>query len=164
MIDEYQGLLISDREPIKIYMNSLGGDLTAAMALVDAIRISKTPVYTFNIGTVQKEAFLIFLSGHRRYTYSNSTFMYNHRDTISIDESNGTESSFYNLNTLKEKRINEIQNFIIEKTSITENVFEKNGKTTWWFDSLDAIKLHICHEVNTTYYFHLKTENSIGHK
>ena len=46
--------------------------------------MSRTPVYTFNSETVQKESFLIYLSGHKRLAYENSNFMYS--DTILLKE------------------------------------------------------------------------------
>ena len=47
--DDELGMSLSDREPIKIYINSIGGSLDAAMTIMNAIQMSKTPVYTFII-------------------------------------------------------------------------------------------------------------------
>ena len=52
--DEDNLLGISAREPIKIYINSIGGNIKAAITILDAIKLSKTPVYTINIGDRQK--------------------------------------------------------------------------------------------------------------
>ena len=44
-VDEDEYPIISERKPIRIYINSQGGSLNAALTIVDAIKISKTPVF-----------------------------------------------------------------------------------------------------------------------
>ena len=43
-LDKENKLAACDRQPIKIYINSQGGDLTAAYSIIDTIRKSETPV------------------------------------------------------------------------------------------------------------------------
>ena len=122
---------------------------------MDSIQISKTPVYTFNIGSVHKESFLIYIAGHRRYSYNNSTFMYT--DTIfqrPIEKEN--ESTFYNKNSLLIYMQNTIKTFLIERLSITEAQYDKHNKNEWWFSSDDAFKLHICNEISRNHYHYVK--------
>ena len=149
--DEDEKILLMDREPIKIYINSLGGDLTSALTILDSIKMSKTPVYTFNIGTVNKEALLPYLGGHKRYAYLSSSFSWL---PLTQEEPPVNESSFCNYTNHIEKIQDDIQNFIIEKTSITETQFEKYGKNEWWFNAEDAIKYHICNEISRNHYYH----------
>lgn len=52
-----------NRKPIKLYVNSPGGDIYEGFALVDAIQLSKTPIYTYNVGTCASMAFLIYIAG-----------------------------------------------------------------------------------------------------
>ena len=58
--------IMTQREPIKLYIDSRGGSLSAALTIIDTIKLSRTPVYTVNIGNVFKEAFYIFYCIHRR--------------------------------------------------------------------------------------------------
>ena len=58
-VDDTETVGYSKRYPIKIYMNSLGGDFNAMLTIMDSIKMSKTPVHTINTGVVQKEAFFI---------------------------------------------------------------------------------------------------------
>lgn len=156
--DDSIALSLSEREPIKIYMNSLGGDLNSAITIMNAIKMSRTPIYTFNIGTVYKESFLIYLAGHKRYAYPNATFMYT--DTIfqkPIEEEN--ESTFYNKNSLLLKVQNDIKLFILEKIGITDAQYDKHSKNEWWFVTDDAFKLHICNEILKSHYFYVKKGN-----
>jgi ATP-dependent Clp protease protease subunit len=62
---------------LTLYINSLGGDLYQAFALVDVMRNSNHPVRTIAIGAIMSAAFLIFASGTRgeRYIASNTSTM-----------------------------------------------------------------------------------------
>jgi len=62
---------------LTLYINSTGGDLYNAFALIDAMRNSKHPVRTIAIGSAMSAAFLIFASGYRgeRYAAKNCSFM-----------------------------------------------------------------------------------------
>ena len=64
-----------EREPIRLYINSPGGDVTEGFALVDAMEISKTPIWTINLGEACSMAFLIGITGSRRFSLRSSTFM-----------------------------------------------------------------------------------------
>ena len=64
-----------ERNPIRLYINSPGGDITEGFALVSAIELSKTPVWTINVGQWCSMAFLIGISGHKRLSMPNMTFL-----------------------------------------------------------------------------------------
>lgn len=49
------------REPIKIYINSYGGEVYDMWGLIDIIVNSKTPIYTYCTGYAMSAAFNIFL-------------------------------------------------------------------------------------------------------
>ena len=72
---EDQNLAISDRKPIRLYINSPGGDIVEGFSLVGAIETSKTPVYTINVGQWSSMAFLIGIAGHRRFSLPYMTFL-----------------------------------------------------------------------------------------
>jgi ATP-dependent Clp protease protease subunit len=114
---------------------------------MDAIRLSKTPVYTVNNGTVQKEAFYIFISGHQRYAYPKSSFTYE-RDLKHLDEEDKTLDNYI---AFYERQLAEIKEVILEKTKITENEYNKHLKGTWWMTAEDAQKLRICNEILLAY-------------
>ena len=118
---------LSEREPIKIYINSLGGSLDAAITIMNSISISKTPVYTFNTGCVYKESFLVYLAGHKRYSYPDATFMYSDSIFLKLVEEEN-ESTFYSKNALLTKIYNNIKLFIIDRINITEAQYNKHCK------------------------------------
>ncbi|MBQ3474175.1 ATP-dependent Clp protease proteolytic subunit [Candidatus Saccharibacteria bacterium] len=72
---EDRGKSPEEREPIKLFINSPGGNLNEGFALIDAIKLSKTPVYTINIGQWSSMSFLIGITGHKRFSFPHSTFL-----------------------------------------------------------------------------------------
>lgn len=79
---------VAERRPIRLYINSPGGELTEGFALVDAIELSQTPVHTVNVGQWSSMAFLIGIAGHRRYSFPRSTFLLHDGMTGAIDSTN----------------------------------------------------------------------------
>lgn len=64
------------REPIKIYINSYGGNLYDMWSLIDIILNSKTPIYTYCTGYAMSAGFKIFLAGHKRFVSKHATLLY----------------------------------------------------------------------------------------
>ena len=65
----------ADRKPIKLYINSPGGDVAEGLPIIAAIELSKTPVYTINVGQWCSMAFLIGITGHKRFSLPYATFL-----------------------------------------------------------------------------------------
>jgi len=74
------------RSPIKIVINSPGGDAIVGMGLVDVITQSKTKVVAIGIGLVASAAFHIYISCHERYSFKNTIFLM-HDGEIAIQNS-----------------------------------------------------------------------------
>ena len=64
-----------NNDDISLYINSPGGNLNEGFALIDAIKISKTPVYTINVGQWSSMSFLIGIPGHKRFSLPSATFL-----------------------------------------------------------------------------------------
>lgn len=62
---------------LTLYINSHGGELYQAFALIDVMRASKHPIRTVGVGTVMSAAFLILASGTigERYIAPNTGIM-----------------------------------------------------------------------------------------
>jgi ATP-dependent Clp protease protease subunit len=71
---------------LTLYVNSTGGSLYDAFALIDIMRNSKHPIRTIAIGSAMSAAFLIFVSGSNgeRYVAKNTSLMC-HQFTESMD-------------------------------------------------------------------------------
>ena len=72
----YENLEVKEKI-LTLYINSTGGDLYQAFALIDIIQSSKHSVRTIAIGSIMSAAFLIFTSGTKgeRYIAANTGIM-----------------------------------------------------------------------------------------
>ena len=88
---------------LTLYVNSSGGDLYQAFALIDIMRNSKHVVRTVGIGSVMSAAFLIFTSGDQgeRHIAANTGIMCH-------QFSGGTDAKFHDLKA--EMKENEMLN------------------------------------------------------
>jgi ATP-dependent Clp protease protease subunit len=59
----YENFNYEKEKVLKLYINSEGGSLYDAFALIDVMRTSKIPIHTYGIGNLMSAAFLIFISG-----------------------------------------------------------------------------------------------------
>lgn len=144
-VDEVEGSVMEGRKPIKIFIDCYGGgSLTAMFTIIDTIKMSKTPVYTINVGATYKEALYVYLAGHKRYSYPRATFLFK-KDLKPFDVDDNPQS---NYNNFCEKQILELKDMLFDKTKITENEYEK--RETWWIDAEKASDLKICNEVART--------------
>ena len=62
---------------IRLIINSSGGDLTSANALIDIMKGSKIPISTFGLGSIASAALCIFIAGTkgRRFITENTSIL-----------------------------------------------------------------------------------------
>lgn len=97
----YENLDTKADKILTLYINSTGGDLYEAFALIDIMKTSNHPIRVIGIGAVMSAAFLIFASGTKgeRYAAPNTSFMC-HQFTESM------ESKYHDLKaTMKENNL-----------------------------------------------------------
>lgn len=61
----YEDMKSSTPKDLYLYVNSLGGALYEAMALIDVMRWTKHRITTIGLGQIMSAGFLIFVSGHK---------------------------------------------------------------------------------------------------
>ena len=61
----YENLEARQPKTLTLYINSFGGDLYQAFALIDIMKASRCPIRTIGIGSIMSAAFLIFASGSK---------------------------------------------------------------------------------------------------
>lgn len=83
----YENLEIKDGKNLTLYINSTGGDLYQAFALIDVIKQSRHVLSTVALGACMSAAFLIFASGSKgqRFASKNTSFMC-HQFSESMDD------------------------------------------------------------------------------
>ena len=142
-LDDEEKIPIEEREPIKIYIDSGGGDLMGTLTIIDAIKNSKTPVWTINIGQAYSGGFFIFMTGHKRLSYKNASFLFHEGST----GTHGDANKFNNWADFYKKVLKKLKELVLEHTKITEEEYEKHVKDDWWLFADEAIEYGICDEI-----------------
>ena len=115
-LDDENNIPIEERQPIKIYIDSGGGDLFATLTIIDAIKMSKTPVWGINIGVALSGGFFTLISCHKRFAYPNSTFLFHEGSTAT----SGTSGQFENFSAFYKKQLQQLKTITIGNTNISE--------------------------------------------
>lgn len=134
---------VDKRKPIKIFINSRGGDPEAGQALIDAIMLSKTPVYTIGVGVVMSSAYLIYLSGSVRYSFPNTKYL-QHEGELGVSGSTSKARD-----TMKFYQDNEksIKDFVTSRTNIDSDVYDRNFEREWYMTTENAKELGVVQKI-----------------
>lgn len=143
-----KGIPVEERVPIKLFIDSSGGDLTSALMMADAITLSKTPVYTINMGTAYSGGLLVFVTGHKRYSFPSASFLF-HEGSTSLDSIDA--GKFKNYAGYYSNLIDRMKNYIIKNTKVDEELYKEKSRDDWWFFVDEAIELGFCDEIITEF-------------
>lgn len=142
-LDEENEVPINEREPIKVYISSYGGVLTATLTCIDAIKNSKTPVWTINTGTAYSGGFFIAISGHKRYSYPNSSFLFHEGST----GMGGDANKFQNFADFYKRQRNRLKSIVLDYTKVTSEEYDAKSKDDWWFMADEALSYGLTDEI-----------------
>jgi len=132
------------RNPIKLNINTNGGSIYDALALIDVIESCRTPIFTFGYGQLASAGFPIFLAGKRRFCGKYATFMF-HEASMGIKD----YSSIIDCKAREVNRLENILNEIMKKdTKITDKMLKQwHNDREVYIDANTALKLGIVHEI-----------------
>ena len=145
LIDDKNNIPVEERQPIKLYIDSNGGDLVQTFIMIDSIRLSKTPVWTIGMGAVYSGGFFTFISGHRRIAYPSSSYLYHEGSTGTF----GDAGKFRNYACFYEKQMAALKAHTLKFTDIDEHTYDLHIKDDWWMTAEEAIQYGICDEIAT---------------
>ena len=131
---EDAGVDIDKRKPIILYLTSNGGEVDAGFELIDAIRCSKTPVYTVNLGYQYSMGFLIGLAGHKRYATPNAKFLMH--DGSNFVYNSGAKAQ--DQMEFQRKVEDRIKAYILEKSNITSDEYDSKLRVEWYLFADEA--------------------------
>lgn len=143
-IDQEKKIDANKRTPIKIYIDSNGGNLEACFTIIDAITMSKTPVWTINIGKAYSAGFFIFITGHKRFAYPNSSFLFHEGSTGIYQDAN----KFKNYADFYKQQLEQLRAITLEHTQIEPEEYDKHVKDDWWFDVNEALKYGVTDKIS----------------
>ena len=137
-------LLILDNEsnePIKVFLNSPGGDINSGFAIYDMIRFVKSPVIMIGMGLVASAAAFIILAvpKERRVALPDSSYLIH--QPLSEMKGNATEIEIHvrQVEKLKEK----INKVISQATGKDINIVEKDTDRDYWMTAEEAVSYGI---------------------
>lgn len=139
-------LPVEDRKPIKIFINSNGGDVNVTLFTASVIALSKTPVITIGMGRAYSSGGLLLMAGHKRLIFDTTSILIHDGSTGAIGD---TGKVLDNLEFTKESE-ERVMNFILSHTKIPKELMKENYRRDWFMFSDDAIKYGIADKIITS--------------
>jgi ATP-dependent Clp protease protease subunit len=142
---EDKGKSAEERQPIKIYISSDGGAVDPTLNFIDIVTLSKTPVYTIAMSRAYSSGGLMLLSGHKRFIFPNTTFLLHDGSMGAI----GDTSKVMDRMELTQKQEKKIKEFVLDKTTLTSKMYDKNYRKDWFLASDEIIKFGFADKIIT---------------
>ena len=137
---EDKGVPVEQRKPIRIIIMSYGGSADYMWMIVDAIRASKTPIYTYNIGAAHSSAGLIFMAGHKRFMTPNATMII-HEGSAGFE---GDAGKVLDASESYKKVLKKMKDYILERTEIPKATLNRKKANDWELNADDCLKFKVC--------------------
>lgn len=134
---------VEERRPIRIFIDSCGGDMTFMWSIINMIEISKTPVYTINYCMAFSAAAEILASGHVRYGLKGSHVMVHSGSCAYSGQADQVESTKKYFDKLSKRTVEHL----MEKTKIDPKVFKRKAVVDWFLDEEEALNNGIIDKV-----------------
>jgi ATP-dependent Clp protease protease subunit len=142
---EDKGKPVADRLPIKVFIDSPGGDVCALWTTIKAIEISKTPVHTINYCTAFSAAADLLAAGHKRYALPGTSVMV-HSGSCMFG---GTVEQAENMKKHFDKLGKKVTDYFLAHTKIDPRVYKKKAPNDWYFDEEEALENGVIDEIVT---------------
>lgn len=140
------GIDPEEREPIRLYINSPGGDVTEGFALISAIELSQTPVYTINMGQWSSMAFLVGIAGHKRFSLPRASFLMHDGSIFLYGSTNKVKDRVVFENRVEEEMV---KPFVLAHSKMTEEAYDKLDRKEFYMLADDALEFGFIDEVIT---------------
>ncbi len=134
--------------PIKVFIDSPGGDADAGFAIYDMIRFIKPDVYTIGMGLVASAGALILLAApvNRRIGLPNSHYLIH--QPLSGMRGVATEIEIH-ANELEKLRV-KINKLISDETGLDLDKVSKDTDRDYWMSADEALEYKLISQVVTT--------------
>jgi len=134
-------------KPIRIFIDSPGGDADAGYAIFDMIRFVNSPVWTIGMGLVASAAAIIQLASpkERRLGLPNSHYLIHQPLSGIRGVATDIEIHARELDKLRAK----INDLIAEETGIKPEQVEKDTDRDYWMNAEEAVKYGLISRIIT---------------
>ena len=127
--------------PIKLYIDSYGGQVYQCFGLVGVMECSETPIHTIVTGAAMSCGFIILINGHKRFAYQHATPLYHQVSTGFYGKVKDMEDKFHETKRLQSK----IEEMTIRLTKISKKKLSDvlKNKSDWFMSPEEALKLGV---------------------
>lgn len=144
---EDKDMPVEQRKPIKIMIDSPGGEVQTMYAVIKAIEMSKTPVYTIVYCNAMSAAAEILAAGHKRYAMPGTCIMVHsggvgYSGTVEQVESQKKYTDSLNKKTTET---------FLKNTKIDAKTLKKKGASDWFMSEDEALEYGIIDEIVTDF-------------
>lgn len=132
-----KGIAVNEREPIILYINTDGGQVSAGYSIIDIIKTSLTPVYTVNLGKCYSMGFLIAIAGHKRYCMPSATYLMHDGSNFGYDSTAKLKDRIdFETGQVEEYT----KQYVLSNTKISKSVYDKKYRIEWYMYGEEAKK------------------------
>ena len=132
-------------KPIKIYIDSYGGQVYQCFGLIGVMERSQTPIHTVVTGAAMSCGFIILINGHRRYAYRHATPLYHQVSSGFFGKVKDLEEKLEETKRLQDK----IEEMTLRLTKISKKKLSEilKKKVDWFMTADIALELGVIDEV-----------------
>ena len=135
-------------KPIKILLNTNGGDVGVGLLICDIIENLKTSTEIILLANGYSMGSLILMSGYSNPNVTRKCYRFStalvHGGSTYIGGTSMQVRDFHNFQQKYEKKIRE---FIISHSAITEDEYDKMERYEWYFTAEDMIEKKLVEEI-----------------
>lgn len=141
--DTKYNIPVEERVPIKIFIDTNGGSVQVMWSLINAIKISKTPVYTIAYCMAMSAGSYILAAGHKRFAFPGSTILV-HSGGVGYQ---GTVEQVESAKKYYDRLDKFTNDFFVSSTKISTKDLKRKGAVDWYMCAEDALEYGIIDRV-----------------
>lgn len=143
---EDKEIAVEQRRPIKAIIHSMGGSVSAMNNIIDVFMLSKTPIYTYNVGVAYSAGLDILLAGSKRFCFPKSQALVH----IGSGVFQGTGVQITDASENYKRQIKKFEEWILARTKIDKATYTKKKKNEWYLDAEEQVKYGIVDSIVTS--------------
>lgn len=129
------GIDTTDRKPVKLFLDTSGGAVAVMWSIINAIKMSKTPVYTINFCEALSAGAHILAAGHKRFAMPGSTVLIHSGSCVYGGTQEQVESSKKYYDALGKKANDQL----LADTKIDAKEFKRKSAADWYLSDTEAL-------------------------
>lgn len=138
-----KGLSIEERKPIKLFIDTNGGSVAVMWTLINAILISKTPVWTINWCECLSAGAHILAAGHKRFALPGSTILIHSGSCVfggTVEQADNAKKYYDSINKQSDA-------LLLKETEIDAKILKKKSPFDWYLTPEEALKYKIIDKI-----------------